>query len=250
MKINFKQPKYVLPVIALPFLCLIFYAWRSGFSNKKPPTTLVTGLNGNVGNVSAEVRKRDLAGKLDAYRNTYKETDGITAVNVIPKEASSNATFHSTYNARERQALDSIDKAMKAKYNKLPSNNHDQALASAISGVNRRQHNAFPNSATALESERKDPMEMFKLQMAYMDSVNKENDPAFKAEKLKKLAAEKSASLKAKEITFSVTKDNGLSPDFNTVVPQAANNFITASIDQNITGLCRFAPAAETAVRH
>lgn len=93
MNINFKQPKYVLPLLALPFLFLFFYVWQSTFS--KPPAEVKpdAGLNSSVGNVSAGVRKKELDDKLNAYRNTYKEADGYSAVNVIPKEVSSNATF-------------------------------------------------------------------------------------------------------------------------------------------------------------
>ena len=97
MKINFKQPKYVLPLIVLPFLCLFFFVWHSGFSKPKKEAKQVVGLNGSVGNVSADVRKKNLADKLDAYKNTYKQTDGLTAVNAIQNEPTSNASFHDKY---------------------------------------------------------------------------------------------------------------------------------------------------------
>ncbi|WP_432328082.1 hypothetical protein ACRQ5D_34095 [Mucilaginibacter sp. P25] len=60
MKIDFKQPKYVLPAIVLPFLVLFFYAWQSGFSKKEPATKPSTDLNANVGDVSSYVRKKIL----------------------------------------------------------------------------------------------------------------------------------------------------------------------------------------------
>ena len=82
----------------------------------------------------------------------------------------------------------------------------------------------------------KDPMEMFKLQMAYLDSVNRANDPEAKADKLKKDAAAKAATLKAAEIKLPVKKTNGNSGDFNTVVPDAHPDFIKVVIDENLTG--------------
>lgn len=111
MKINFKQPRYVLPALALPFLCLFFYAWHSGFSKPKPEVKQAAGLNANVGDVSADVRKKELADKLDAYRNTWKDADGNSAVSVIPTEKSGDAAFHGN-NTRDKQTLDSIDRAM------------------------------------------------------------------------------------------------------------------------------------------
>jgi conjugative transposon TraM protein len=233
MEINFKQPKYVLPLLALPFLCLFFYTWHSGFSKAKPEIKQVAGLNSSVGSVSSDVRKRDLADKLDAYRNTYKEADGLTAVNVIPKETSANASFHNNYNDKEKRTLDSIDKAMKAKYSRPSSPvNRDQVLANAISGLSRK-----PKQPPAAEiPKEKDPMEVFKQQMAYMDSLNKQNDPAYKAEKLKSQLVEKSAAIKAKEVRFSVVKADGPSADFNTIKPPSDENFIMATIDENVTG--------------
>ena len=145
MKINFKQPRYVLPLLALPFLCLFFYTWHSGFSKPKKEVKQVAGLNGAVGDVSAEVRKKELTDKLDAYRNTYKEADGYTAVNPIPKEVSSNATFQDSYTGKEKKTLDSINQAMKAKFSQPQGNSrpqvtsHDQALANAIAGMKRQQ---------------------------------------------------------------------------------------------------------------
>jgi conjugative transposon TraM protein len=232
MKINFKQPKYVLPLLALPFLCLFFYAFHSGFSKPKPEVKQVAGLNGSVGDVSADVRKKELADKLDAYRNTYKEADGVTAVNVIPKEVSSNASFHDNYSNKEKKTLDSIDKAMKAKYNRPSGTVRDQALANAINGMSRRQRPV----AVSAEPKEKDPLEIFKQQMAYMDSLNKLNDPAFKAEKLKRQLADKAAAEKAKEVKFTVVKADGPSADFNTIKPPSNDNFIMATIDENVTG--------------
>ena len=232
MKINFKQPKYVLPLLALPFLCLFFYAFHSGFSKPKAEVKQVAGLNGNVGDVSADVRKKELADKLDAYRNTYKEADGLTAVNVIPKESSSNTSFHDNYSNKEKKTLDSINKAMKAKYNQPSGTGRNQALANAINGMSRKQR----PPAVAAEPKEKDPMEIFKQQMAYIDSLNKLNDPAFKAEKLKKQLADKAAAEKAKEVKFTVVKADGPLADFNTIKPPSNDNFIMATIDENVTG--------------
>ena len=230
MKINFKQPKYVLPALALPFLCLFFYAWHSGFSKPKPEVKQSAGLNGNVGEVSADVRKKELADKLDAYRNTYKDADGNSAVSVIPTEKTGNAAFQSS-SSKEKQTLDSINRAMKARFSSPAIANHDQAMAAVLSGMNRQPKKSIPSAP-----KERDPMDVFKQQMAYMDSINRQNDPAWKAEQLKKTAAEKSAQLKSREIRFTVSKADAPSGDFNTIKPPSDNNFIMAAIDENMTG--------------
>jgi conjugative transposon TraM protein len=234
MKINFKQPKYVLPLLALPFLCLFFYAWQSSFNKPKQEAKQPDGLNGNVGNVSGDVRKKNLSDKLEAYRNTYKEADGYSAVKVIPKEVSSNASFKDNYSGSEKRTLDSIDQALKAKYNAPAPANRDEALVSMLNAMPRRHTPSL--SAEPRPVKEKDPMDVFKQQMAYMDSVSKMNDPAYKAEKLKMQAAEKVASLKAQEKRLKVTRADEEATDFNTVKPPGENQFITAVIDENVTG--------------
>src|ERR1700743_3722209 len=142
MKINFKQPKYILPLILLPFLCLFFFVYHSGFAAKKITENKPNGLNGTVGQISGDVQKKQLEDKLDAYRDTYKEGDGLTAVNALPAEKSSNPTFASTYSDKEKRMLDSINQAMKAKYgqtaeapsnrNNRPAANNDEAMIAAL----------------------------------------------------------------------------------------------------------------------
>ncbi|MEZ2338419.1 conjugative transposon protein TraM [Mucilaginibacter sp. RCC_168] len=244
MKIDFKQPKYVLPVILLPFLCLFFYAWHSGFSKPKQAVKETIGLNGSVGAVSSDVRKKQLADKLDAYRNTYKEADGLTAVNVIPKENSSNPTYNNDYSDQQKRKLDSIQLAMKLKFGSGNKSNpgqatetgvaHDRQVAKAVEEMSRRQANqAHEKESTSKE---KDPMDVFRQQMAIMDSINKQNDPAYKDELKKKEAADKAAKQKETQIKLNVEKADAVSGDFNTVLPEKEPAFISAMIDENVTG--------------
>jgi conjugative transposon TraM protein len=240
MKINFKQPKYMLPVILLPFLCLFFYAWQSGFSKPKQAVKENVGLNGTVGEVSSDVRKKQLADKLDAYRNTYKEADGITAVNVIPRENSSNPAYNNDYSDQQKKKLDSIQQAMKLKFASGSASEHPnrssqaREVAQAVTEMNRRQANQ--HNTTVNTPKEKDPMDIFKEQMAVMDSINKQNDPAYKDEMKKKLAADKAAKLKESQIKLTVEKADAVSGDFNTILPEKQTAFISAVIDENITG--------------
>src|ERR1700712_2338125 len=145
MKINFKKPKYILPLILLPFLCLFFFVYHSGFAAKKNTAEKSNGLNGTVGQISGDVQKKQLEDKLDAYRDTYKEGNGLTAVNALPAEKSSNPTFANTYSDKEKRMLDSINQAMKAKYGQtgdVPATktgrqpvSNDQAMVQALNGL-------------------------------------------------------------------------------------------------------------------
>jgi conjugative transposon TraM protein len=257
--LNLKQPKYVLPALILPFLLLFFAVYHSGAGKQKTATKQQDGINTNVGEVSNDVKKEKLTGKLDAYRNTYKEADGYTAVNNIPREKSSVAGFNNNYTDQQKKMLDSIDQAMKQRYginpvqqaghgagynykaaygsHKSGASAQDKALASALSGLSGRQQstdNYGPNPRST--GKEKDPMELFKQQMAYMDSLNKMNDPAYKAEKLKQAALAKAQQEQGKEKILSVSKGENISPEFNTIMPDNKENMIMAVIDEDVTG--------------
>jgi conjugative transposon TraM protein len=69
-----------------------------------------------------------------------------------------------------------------------------------------------------------------------MDSIQKQNDPAYKAEKLKQEKMHKLELNKAGEVKLTVSKAETSGDDFNTVKPAKDDPFITAVIDESITG--------------
>jgi conjugative transposon TraM protein len=240
MSINFRQPKYILPLIALPFLCLFFYVWHGSASKTKQVTRQQAGFNSTVADVSGEVKKRDLEDKLDAYRDRFKEADGSSAVTPIPSEATASGTT-----GRQKRQLDSIDSVMKRRFSTLPvrntlkphkevyQNGNDQQLAQALNNLSRQQkHSGSAEPVAASKSE--DPMELFKKQMVYMDSIRKMSDPVY--QKQQQEARLKAETKKADDKTLSVVKARPSPADFNTVTPQMEQTFITAMIDENVTG--------------
>ena len=237
MTINFKQPKYILPLLILPFLCLFFYVYSNGKTQPKKEVKLTGGMNGTVGDVSPEVRKKKLEDKLDAYRNAYKEPDGNTAVIPIPTDNATPTAAGSGIGKQER-VLDSINHLMKRKYgppglvSRPPDvSAHDKALAEALNNLSKNRKAPAVSSPPAP----KDPMEVFRQQIAYLDSIKKAGDPVYQA-KQKQLAQEKAESLKSKEPDLAVVKANSALADFNTVEPQKPDDFIKVVIDENLTG--------------
>jgi len=229
MTINLKQPKYIIPLLALPFLILFFYVYQSSSKPKKATTgNRQTGINSAVGEVSDEIKKKDLDDKLDAYRNTYKDADGYTAVSPVPVDKATTQQTADNYSVQQKKMLDSINNAMRQKFSPPPNNN--QAMIAALNHVRqkRTEESAPPKD--------KDPMDLFLQQMAIMDSLQKANDPEAKAEAKKKAAEEKLVQAKANEKTLAVTKANSNATDFNTLKPDSKNNLIMAVIDENVTG--------------
>ncbi|RZJ23695.1 MAG: conjugative transposon protein TraM [Acinetobacter sp.] len=268
MKIDFKRAKYVLPLIFFPFFCLFFYVFQSN-ANSETPKKDVIGLQENVAEVSDDVKNKDLTNKLDAYRNQYKESDGYSAINPIGEENSQNADYGSKYSDKEKRMLDSIDQQMKSNGNsrnirtgrgsnyipyagdspkKKAADNRlsqeDKALALALSklGANKNQtplqksqsnNNAFENRKTDKES---DPMDIFKRQMAYADSIGKSNDPEYKAEMQRLAIMAKADEIRKNQKKLEVQKAEVNTEFFNSIFAKKNNEFIKAIIDENIVG--------------
>lgn len=264
MKINFKQPKYVLPIVILPFLCLFFYVYQSSVANSKDPAKpQVKGMQENIGGVSTEIQKRGLDDKLDAYRDQYKEADGYTAVNSLNEETSGTSAYGSKYSNREKFMLDSIDRAMHQKqlfsgnergYDKEampfasgPSSQkqaisrlskEDQALSAALANLSEKEYikgtKSDQHSGNGVKE--KDPMEIFKAQMAYMDSVGKSNDPEYKQEMQRQIALNKADEFRKQQTKLGVQKADAVHSLFNTITPSRKETFIMAIIDEDLTG--------------
>lgn len=255
-KIDLKKPRYALPLICFPFILLFFYIYKSSYGKEGKLTQGKDSLQVNAAGVSDQVKNQGLSGKLDAYRNKFKQADGYTAVGSIADETKVQAQVSSSYNDREKRKLDSIDQVMKRKYgtpvaqqNGLsrygqdfmgyrnsgnPSKTEqDRALAIALSKI--RQNGQVQNEAE-IKKDPADPMQIFRAQMALVDSMGKANDPSLieKREKERQIEiAEKEAKTKKK---IPVKKANAGIGNFNTIISSEDERPISAIIDQDITG--------------
>lgn len=253
MKINFKQPRYMLPLILLPFLCLFFYVWKSSFGKEAPVQQKGNTLQENVADVSDDVKNKGLEDKLDAYRKQYKDADGYTAVGEIGEEQTSAQKMPNLYNQVEKRMLDSIDRKIKRKYGNtataargayavfpdaspkprsVKNYDPDRDLATALSKLKQQPQSTNASGGTG----QTDPMKIFREQMSLIDSMGKANDPDYKAEQ----AREKAMALAEKELKnhkkLSVSKTSASAALFNTISAGGENSFIRAIVDQDITG--------------
>jgi conjugative transposon TraM protein len=242
MKINFKQPRYILPLILLPFLCLFFYVYH-GKAKEKGPVKQTAAIQSDVGDVSAHVKKTALSDKLDAFRNTYKESDGVTAVTPVTTDVITATKLSGNYSDRQRAQMDSIDRAMKARFTsgmtapvkRQEASAQDRQVTAALNALAAQRKARTPSgSGTSRNvSADKDPMAVFKQQMAYVDSLQKANDPALKAERQKQQA--KAKALADQPAALEVRKAPGSGTDFNTIKPETHSELISAMIDQELT---------------
>ena len=116
IKINFKQPKYILPAILYPLLLATGYFFIDMFHTKKadlgdPSMQVTEYLNPYLPQPKV---KDDLGGKYENMLRSYGRIDDLTAVDNIDREDkdADKEEYESKYSDDERQAID--DKAAAA----------------------------------------------------------------------------------------------------------------------------------------
>jgi len=246
-KLNFKQEKYVFPVIALPFLLFGFYIYKDSFEKTEDGAVVVEdGIQTGIA-ASSDVRNRDLGDKMDAFQNRYRDADGYTAITALEAEAEEIAQFDDLYSEAEKRRLDSIDRVLEKQIadsqknigkrsgyvpSAAPGNSPDQELLRLLT--------ASQDAAAVSREEEKtvDPIHMMREQYRLMDSFQKASDPEHQAELLRQqqqeLAKKEAERLRLRKLTVQRANmpDNG----FNTVSREREKGFIRAIIDEDITG--------------
>jgi len=248
-RINFSQPRYIIPIILLPFLCFFFYIYKLNSNDTIPETKSKTGIQDQIGSASSEVQKSAFDDKLEAFNEQYKESDGNTAVNPIDENIHLDSI---DYLAKQRFADHStpgfpqLNGATPQQQGLKPLSQQDQELALALANLQNGAATNSPYSAPHYSPptrpmqqpavKEKDPMELFKAQMAYMDSISKASDPEYKAEQQRIAAQNKADELHKQQPKLAVHKESNASAVFNTLLPGKKEEFITAIIDENVTG--------------
>ena len=248
MKIDFKQPKYILPIIMLPFLCLLFYGYKS-FSKDGPdePDQGISGIQSEIGKVSEQIQKKPLDSKLDASRETYKRAnDGYTAIKGLELEVEESSQIKTLYNEQEKRLLDSIDNALKNSGRYSAKADAGNSIPSVSPQPSRRQSfskedEELLNAINQLEGKKtqvpaskyEDPMDLFKAQMAVIDSISKANDPTYR-ELQQEEKESQTVTNETENAVYRVQKSEGSVTLFNTVTREKKGKFIEAIIDQDI----------------
>jgi conjugative transposon TraM protein len=271
-KINFKQPKYVLPIIALPFLCLLFYVAQSWAKGKKPSDEEVAqtakktaAINPTIQDPSKEIRSSNMKDKFDAYTDRYKKQKDYSAVNGLdPSGDQGTGEISSLYSDREKRRIDSITAEIKRRQD-LQKNSGRFAGGGymptarmsgagrgssnpAISETDRKLQQAMAElhnskfakpdverpASSSGDDEYSKQMKLFKDQMEYMKQVEKENDPEYAA-KQKRLQKKGTEPDSVKVKPLPVTKTDGINQQvFNTIKANQTDLFIKAIIDENM----------------
>ncbi len=249
-KINFKQKKYVLPLLALPFLLLFGYVGAE-FTKEDKPKEKPKELSLSLGET-----KDSILNKNDAYDAFFKKDDNRTMLGGLDKEQDSLLSYDDQLSLAQKRKIDSL-KAVSSRQNQYqakgdPSSYYDskkgnedkdyKKSAEIIRMLNDKsygnQENKYADtSKEKIQNVQPDPVKYLKQQMLVMDSLEKARDPEYQS----KLAAEQRLKANKEKMedflnsTFNVSK-SGINNVFNAFYKERENSFIKAVIDENNKG--------------
>jgi conjugative transposon TraM protein len=263
-KIDFKQKKYVFPLMFLPVALLLGYVVNS-FTKEKPKQKEQKELSLSLGDSNDSIMSkndaydtyfenkgnRTMLGGLDENQDslqqysdnlTYAEKRKIDSLKVIADEKSdqlkkgyANDSYYRKQQQQRQQNEDSKDYKRsqdiirmlngKASGNSSSDNGNDYTLGN------------YSNKNQSERANENDPVKMMKKQMLMMDSIEKSRDPEYQS----KLAAEKQLKANKEKMneflnsTFNVSK-SGINNSFNAFYKEKDNSFIKAVIDEENKG--------------
>lgn len=248
-KINFKDKKYVLPLLAFPFLLLFIYVGAQ-FTKDDPKKDKPKELSLSLGET-----KDSIMTKNDAYDAFFKKDDSRTMLGGLNKEEDSLLSYEDQLSIDQKRKIDSL-KAVSSRQNhnpvkgKPPSyynpKNEDKDYnrsADIIRMLNDKSYGKPENEYASEYSKEKtqsvqpDPVKYLKAQMLVMDSLEKSRDPEYQSKLLaeEKLKANKEKMEEFLNSTFNVSK-SGINSGFNAFYKEKENSFIKAVIDEDNNG--------------
>ena len=248
-KINFKDKKYVLPLLALPFLLLFIYVGAQ-FTKEDTKKDLPKELSTSFGETRDSIMTKN-----DAYDAFFKNGDNRSMLEGLDKEHDSLMSYQDQISIDQKRRIDSL-KAVSSRQNQIPvkgkpssyynPKNEDKDYnrsADIIRMLNDKSYGK-PENEYASESPKEktqnvqpDPVKYLKEQMLVMDSLEKSRDPEYQSKLLaeQKLKANKEKMDEFLNSTFNVSK-SGINSGFNAFYKEKENRFIKAVIDEDNKG--------------
>lgn len=253
-KIDFKQKKYVLPLLALPFLLLFLYVGvqftKQDTAEKDQPRELSLSLGDTQDSIMT---------KNDAYDAFFKKEDNRTMLGGLDKEEDSLYNYDDQLSLDQKRKIDSLKtvttrqnlyrekRNLSFYYNPNLSQREDKDFKRSSEIIRMlndksygKQENAYESESSKpiSKSENQDPVKYLKQQMLVMDSLEKVRDPEYQSKLVaeQKLKASKEKMQEFLNSTFNVSK-SGINNGFNAIYKVKENSFIKAVIDENNKGL-------------
>lgn len=244
-KISLAKPKYVIPLIALPFSFLFNYLYLDIATPAEAKGTQQISLEEkeeiNTNLPSANLKKKGIEDKFAAGLEEHKRHVDYSAIREI-EEDENTKEYGSVYSEEEKRMLDSINESIltnKPKSGFMERVNQRQRQDRG-SYASYQDKNRYSPSARPIKPESSYDREMrqFREQMRYVDSLSKAGSEKERPAPIKKrLAKAEIEKEKQKEVEpLEVTKvANSNSRYFNTVTDNPKEQFIKAILDEGLT---------------
>jgi conjugative transposon TraM protein len=264
-KLKFKQPKYILPLVALPFILFIAYSANKFMKTKDQKPVIKEEFSTDLGQVGDSIKDKE-----DSYLDFFKnESDGRSMVGSINEEQDSLYRYRDNLSLSEKRYIDSLNFIKeKGKLNSLSNQAAQQQsyysaqsqrqqqnrrkedeeyersmkmieLLNGDGNSNQNQSKSGNQNSKLKEQEEKqdDPVAMMRKQMLFLDSLEKAKDPQYQsqvqAEETLKRNTEKMDRFLNSTLKISKAQKN---ENFNSIYKQRETSFIKAVIDENIKG--------------
>tara|TARA_R110000744_G_scaffold237369_4_gene354833 strand:+ start:37455 stop:38573 length:1119 start_codon:yes stop_codon:yes gene_type:complete len=223
-KIDFKQPKYILPLIVLPFLAAINFAFSKFVPKDEGKAMTVTaGINSEIPEPMLENKKEK--SKLEAFRDDLLEKRKHSNTRVVGEEEDQKV-ISEVISPEEQRKIDSLQAVIKKRRASYDVRNKERAVnrKTKISRPSRKTTTAPKVSAKDLQQAEKDA---FIEQMRIIDSI--QNPEKYLA--MNKANTEINAKPNVQKLSLNRSDNNGY---FNTVKKNNEDTQIMALLDEGM----------------
>lgn len=252
-KLNFKQPKYIIPLIVLPFLIALSFIIKS-FTKENDNKNFVTteDVNAQIQEPKAIKSKN----KIEALRIALKENKEFSGVQNIDKEESQDQVLEnagSLYTTDEMRKIDSINQVTAIKRDSLERITQEvykrKDFTQNGQQQNEQQQTYQNQSDSTLEQKqdaaRKKELLRIQKQMAALDSMKNSTTSQLKRPAVSDTKEIQEPLLNTIDNNDNVTaitnnvsevkKSNSKPSAFNTVGKEDNGEAITAMLDETVT---------------
>ncbi|MCK9235140.1 MAG: conjugative transposon protein TraM [Weeksellaceae bacterium] len=254
-RINFKEKRYVFPLIALPVWLFLGYQFISASEKKaaQQPEQTNVELSTGLGEVTDSILNKN-----DAYDKYYQKRIGdLSMFQNLEEIQEEKWEYSDNYDDRQKQIMDSlkqhyemlrqnINQQNTDEYN-LTQRNYSQSddyqrqteILNLLNQGNKDASSTQPDSEykTETKEEEYDPIKQMREQLLFLDSLEKSKDPEFIAQKKaeEKLIKDKKRLEEFLNSTLTVKKATE-NKYFNTISSVKSTPNIMSIIDENTTG--------------
>lgn len=227
-KINLKQPKYIIPLLALPFLILIAFLIKDMEFGKKEEVFLAETEDINVDIPEANLEKRETKTKFGALQDAFKKASDFSSIQAIEKETKEELDdAGSLYTTEEMRQIDSLNQVTRLREKEM----REQQLRYQSQDFLKLQEESENENAQReppAKSRVEEEMELFKQQMAYLDSLQNPK-PAQPVQQPKREIPQEPKAIEVVKV------ESPSASYFNTVGVNETNSPITAILDETVT---------------